>query len=72
MEELDKNLKALDQSHEIVPQFYHIGDELTKYIITYIMFKLGFIAGKTLIICENIEQMYKLYMFLDRIGVRQF
>lgn len=37
---------------------------LEKYIVLYLMFKLKFITGRTIIICKNIEEVYKVFMFL--------
>jgi hypothetical protein len=41
---------------------------MKKYILIYIIFKLNFFSGKTVILCENLNQVYKLYLFLERIG----
>lgn len=48
--------------------YYTTGDETTQYIILYVLFKLKFLQGKTLVLCNNLDTVYKLDLFLNRIG----
>ena len=41
-------------------------------MIIYILFKLTFFVGKTLILVKNIDEIYKMKLFLERIGVKHF
>lgn len=34
------------------------------------MFKLNFLGGKTLILCKNINTVYKVHLYLERIGLK--
>jgi len=51
-------------------EFYFISDDLGKYIALYILFKLKLIAGRTMIICNDIDQMYKVNAFLERSQIK--
>ena len=35
--------------------FYASGDYINKYVITYVLFKLNFVAGKTLFMVKNLH-----------------
>jgi len=45
---------------------YHIGTNITKYINVYLSFKLNILKGKTIILCNNEDEIYKLELFLNR------
>lgn len=60
----------MDRDYRIVQQYYHMGDPVAKYIILYIMYKLNFLNGKTLIVCPDVNAVYKINLFLQRIGVK--
>jgi ATP-dependent RNA helicase DDX56/DBP9 len=56
----------------MISQFYHIGDDISRMIIVYVLFKLKFLSGKTLILVKNIDEVFKFQLFLERIGVKSF
>nr|QBK46519.1 DExD/H box RNA helicase 45 [Philasterides dicentrarchi] len=71
-EQLKKTQQAFEREYRLVSQFYHLGDETSKYIILYILYKLHFLVGKTLIVCPDNDQVYKVFLFLQRINVKGF
>ena len=38
----------------------------------YILFKLSFLSGKTLILVKDVDSIYKMKLFLERIGIKSF
>ncbi|KAL4469814.1 hypothetical protein ABPG72_022134 [Tetrahymena utriculariae] len=63
-----KSKQALQHDHDQVTHYYTTGDETTQYIILYVLFKLRFLQGKSLILCSDLETVYKVNLFLERIG----
>lgn len=57
-----------DQSKLI--QYYVKVSEFDKFLITYVIFKLGLIKGKTLIFVNNIDRGYRLKLVLEQFGIR--
>lgn len=51
-------------------EFYYMSDEMTKHIAIYILFKLKLIAGRTLIICQDIDEAYKMNAFIERAQIK--
>ena len=47
-------------NHNDMLQYYYIADETQKFIILYMIFKLKFFGGKSIIVCKTIEQSYKI------------
>ena len=47
-------------------EYFYVADDLTKSICLYCLFKLRLVAGRTLIICENVDEAYKFSAFLQR------
>lgn len=54
-EEERKGKEALQQDHNSITHYYTTGDETTQYIIMYVLFKLRFLQGKTLLLCKNLD-----------------
>jgi ATP-dependent RNA helicase DDX56/DBP9 len=40
-------------------------------MVLYAILKLKFLAGRGLILCNNVENVYKVTCFLQRIGITQ-
>lgn len=71
--EEDQIIKDLNfREYRIISQFYAIGDNITRMIIIYVLFKLKFLAGKTLILVKSLDEIFKFQLFLDRIGIPAF
>lgn len=47
-------------------EYFYVADQQTKCIALYCLFKLKLIAGRTLIICESVDEAYKVQTFLER------
>jgi len=54
----------------LVNEFFHISDDVGKYISLYVLFKLKFIGGRTLILCRDIDEAYKVNAFLERCQIK--
>ena len=54
-----------------INQIYHIGPNTHKFILLYLSFKLKFIFGKTIILCKDVDSLYKVDIFLKRTGIEQ-
>jgi ATP-dependent RNA helicase DDX56/DBP9 len=51
-------------------QYYVKTTEFDKFLLTYVIFKLNLIKGKTLIFVNNIDRGYRLKLFLEQFGVK--
>lgn len=51
-------------------QYYVKTSEIDKFLLTYVIFKLKLIRGKTLIFVNNTERCYQLKLFLEQFGIR--
>lgn len=51
-------------------EFFYIADDLTKYIALYVLFKMKLIAGRTLILCQDLDEAYKVNCFLERCQIK--
>ena len=51
-------------------EFFFIADDITKYISIYVLFKLKFITGRTLIICRDLDEAYKVNAFIERCQIK--
>lgn len=51
-------------------QFYAKTTEFDKFLLSYVIFKLQLIKGKTIIFVNNIERGYRLKLFLEQFGIR--
>lgn len=51
-------------------QYYIRTTEFDKFLLTYVIFKLNLIKGKTLIFVNKIDRGYRLKLFLEQFGIR--
>ncbi|CDR43235.1 CYFA0S11e02124g1_1 [Cyberlindnera fabianii] len=51
-------------------QYYANTTEFDKFLLTYVIFKLNLIKGKTIIFVNNIDRGYRLKLFLEQFGVK--
>ncbi|CDK27092.1 unnamed protein product [Kuraishia capsulata CBS 1993] len=51
-------------------QYYIKTSEFEKFLLTYVIYKLGLIKGKTLIFVNDIDRGYKLKLFLEQYGIK--
>ncbi|CCH58757.1 hypothetical protein TBLA_0A09740 [Henningerozyma blattae CBS 6284] len=59
---------AKDQSKLL--QYYVTVSEFDKFLLTYVIFKLNLIKGKTLIFVNNIDRGYRLKLVLEQFGIK--
>lgn len=59
---------AKDQTKLV--QYYIRVTEFDKFLLCYVIFKLGLIKGKTLIFVNNIDRGYRLKLVLEQFGVK--
>ena len=57
-----------DQSKLI--QYYVKVTEFDKFLLCYVIFKLGLIKGKTLVFVNNIDRGYRLKLVLEQFGIK--
>lgn len=51
-------------------QYYAMTSEFDKFLLLYVVFKLGLIKGKLLVFVNLIDRGYRLKLFLEQFGVR--
>ncbi|ODQ82449.1 hypothetical protein BABINDRAFT_159040 [Babjeviella inositovora NRRL Y-12698] len=51
-------------------QYYVRTSEFDKFLLTYVIFKLSLIKGKTLVFVNNIDRGYRLKLFMEQFGIR--
>ncbi|EDO15857.1 hypothetical protein Kpol_1009p3 [Vanderwaltozyma polyspora DSM 70294] len=51
-------------------QYYVKTSEFDKFLLCYVIFKLGLIKGKTLIFVNNIDRGYRLKLVLEQFGIK--
>ena len=51
-------------------QFYAKTTEFDKFLLSYVIFKLNLIKGKTIVFVNNIDRGYRLKLFLEQFGIR--
>lgn len=51
-------------------QYYVKTTEFDKFLLTYVIFKLNLIKGKTIVFVNNIERGYRLKLFLEQFGIK--
>ncbi|QLQ82156.1 hypothetical protein HG537_0G04110 [Torulaspora globosa] len=51
-------------------QYYVMVSEFDKFLLCYVIFKLGLIKGKTLIFVGNIDRGYRLKLLLEQFGIK--
>lgn len=59
---------AKDQSKLL--QYYVRTSEFDKFLLCYVIFKLGLIKGKSLIFVNNIDRGYRLKLVLEQFGIK--
>ncbi|CAG89246.1 DEHA2F12232p [Debaryomyces hansenii CBS767] len=59
-----------DSNQNNLVQYYAKTTEFDKFLLTYVIFKLNLIKGKTLVFVNNIDRGYRLKLFLEQFGVR--
>ncbi|QID86842.1 ATP-dependent DNA/RNA helicase [Saccharomyces pastorianus] len=62
-EEINKNQNKL-------LQYYVKVSEFDKFLLCYVIFKLGLIKGKTLIFVNNIDRGYRLKLVMEQFGIK--
>lgn len=65
---LQLNEDALERSKLV--QYYARTTEFDKFLLTYVIFKLQLIQGKTLVFVNSVNRGYRLKLFLEQFGVR--
>lgn len=66
---LKLNDDALINTSKLV-QYYTQTTEFDKYLLTYVIYKLNLIKGKSLIFVNNIDRAYRLKLFLEQFGLK--
>lgn len=51
-------------------QYYVKTTEFDKFLLTYVIFKLNLIKGKSIVFVNNIDRGYRLKLFLEQFGVK--
>lgn len=51
-------------------QYYCNTTEFDKFLLSYVIFKLNLIKGKSLVFVNNIDRGYRLKLFLEQFGIR--
>lgn len=55
---------------EKLVQYYARTTEFDKFLLAYVIFKLGLIRGKSLVFVNTIDRAYRLKLFLEQFGIR--
>lgn len=63
-------LKLEEPEASNLQQFYVETTEFDKFLLMYVMFKLGLVRGKTLVFTNEIDRGYRLKLFLEQFGIR--
>lgn len=58
------------EASDQLQQFYVSCSEIDKFLLLYVIFKLGLIRGKTLLFTNDIERAYRLKLFLEQFGIK--
>ncbi|KAK9389171.1 P-loop containing nucleoside triphosphate hydrolase protein [Lipomyces mesembrius] len=53
-----------------VEQFMVNCSEIDKFLLTYVIFKLGLIKGKAIVFVNDIDRCYRVKLFLEQFGIR--
>lgn len=59
-----------DGKDDKLKQYFVECAEIDKFLLTYVIFKLGLINGKTLLFTNEIDRAYRLKLFLEQFGIR--
>lgn len=64
-------LKLQDtSSQDQLSQYYVKCGELDKFLLAYVIFKLGLIKGKTIIFVNDTDRCYRLKLFFEQFGIK--
>ncbi|KAH3678987.1 hypothetical protein WICMUC_001301 [Wickerhamomyces mucosus] len=53
-----------------ITQYYVKTSEFDKFLLTYVIYKLNLVKGKSLIFVNNIDRGYRLKLFLEQFGIK--
>ncbi|SCV00530.1 LAME_0G10330g1_1 [Lachancea meyersii CBS 8951] len=67
---LKLNEEEISKDQSKLLQYYVKVSEFDKFLLCYVIFKLGLIKGKTLIFVNNIDRGYRLKLVLEQFGIR--
>ncbi|CEP64209.1 ATP-dependent DNA/RNA helicase LALA0_S10e04962g [Lachancea lanzarotensis] len=67
---LKLNEDEINKDQSKLLQYYVKVSEFDKFLLCYVIFKLGLIKGKTLIFVNNIDRGYRLKLVLEQFGIR--
>ena len=57
-------------SDENLKQYFCECSEIDKFLLIYVILKLGLIQGKTLVFTNEIDRAYRLRLFLEQFGIK--
>ncbi|AQZ16809.1 DBP9 (YLR276C) [Zygosaccharomyces parabailii] len=64
------NDDEISKDQNKLAQYYVKTGEFDKFLLCYVIFKLGLIKGKTLVFVNNIDRGYKLKLVLEQFGIK--
>lgn len=64
------NDEEINRDQSKLLQYYVRVSEFDKFLLCYVIFKLGLIKGKTLIFVNNIDRGYRLKLVLEQFGIK--
>lgn len=67
---LKLNDDEINKDQNRLVQYYTRVSEFDKFLLSYVIFKLGLIKGKTLIFVNNIDRGYRLKLVLEQFGIK--
>ncbi|KAH3903270.1 probable ATP-dependent RNA helicase DBP9 [Saccharomycodes ludwigii] len=67
---LKLNDNEINKDKSKLVQYYVKVGEFDKFLLCYVIFKLGLIKGKTLIFVNNIDRGYRLKLVLEQFGIK--
>lgn len=53
-----------------IVQYYVKTTEFDKFLLTYVIYKLNLVKGKSLVFVNNIDRGYRLKLFLEQFGIK--
>lgn len=66
----EENQAVGEYKNLIVQQMYNIGSETQKYIMLYLAFKLTLLKGKTVVLCDSEDSLFRVQLFLSRTNIQ--
>lgn len=66
----EENQAVGEYKNLIVQQMYNIGSEVQKYVMLYLAFKLTLLKGKTVVLCDSEDSLFRVQLFLSRTNVQ--